>query len=248
MTKTEQPELIDGAAPYYHDAEAGIAIYCADCRELLPLIRRTSLDAVVTDPPFFMPAMHYQSRIRHPRSWGDTTALAEFWAGILDKGIPALKRTGHWLTFCNGDSYPVMYPEAYRRFDALACLVWNKGHVGLGRVWRHQHELVIAARWETSTFLEDGQLRADVFTGPATPSAERSHPVEKPLGVMLWLMKPVARPLGLILDPFLGGGSTLLAAQHLGCRAIGIDTEKPYCEIAANRLRQGVFDFGGQPR
>lgn len=224
--------------PYYeHD---GIAIYHGDCRDVLPALRQR-FDAVVTDPPFFMPATHYQSRVQYQRAWADTSILATFWAVIVDACVPLLKTTGHFVSFCNGDSYPVFYPEMYRRFDFLKLLVWDKGHVGLGRVWRNQHELAIAARWNTSKFSEDSILRADIFRFNATPSAEREHPVEKPVEMLTWLMTPITREGSLVLDPFAGSGSTLEAAKRIGRGAVGIEAEERYCEIAAKRLQQEVL-------
>lgn len=227
--------------PYYE--QDGITIYHGDCREVLPVLK-VRADLVLTDPPFFMPATHYQSRVKYQRAWADTSILATFWAVIVDATVPLLKHTGHFVAFCNGDSYPVFYPEMYRRFDFLKCLVWDKGHVGLGRVWRNQHELVIAARWDTSEFVEDGKLRADVFTFKATPSADREHPVEKPVDMLMWLMQPTTTKGSLVLDPFCGSGSTLDAAKRLGMRAIGIEAEEHYCEIAATRLSQGCLPLG----
>lgn len=64
------------------------------------------------------------------------------------------------------------------------------------------------------------------------------HPTQKPLELMLWLIRSYSRPRNLILDPFSGSGSTLVAARMTGRRAIGVDTDESYCEIAANRLRQ----------
>ncbi len=223
---------------YYQ--HGGITIYHGDCREILPNLVRC-VDLVLTDPPFFMPATHYQSRVRYQRAWSDTSILAAFWGVVLDAALPTLKQTGHFIAFCNGDSYPVFYPEMYRRFDYLKCLVWDKGHVGLGRVWRNQHELAIAGRWDTSEFNEDGKLRADVFGFKATPSANREHPVEKPVQMLRWLIEPTAPMGGCVLDPFAGSGSTLVAAKSLGLRAIGIEGEEHYCEIAAKRLEQEVL-------
>lgn len=221
--------------PYYEDDRT--TIYCGDLRDVpLP---KASVDAVVTDPPFFMPADHFQSRVKWQRSWGDVSVLGTFWATTLDSLLPAIKPTGHFLAFCNGDSYPVFYPEMYRRFDKCKCLVWNKGRVGLGRIWRHQHELIIAARWRESFSDIRGQLYADVITSAATPSKDRQHPVEKPVAMLRPLIEPITPEDGVVLDPFMGGGSTLLAARSLGRRAIGIEIEERYCEVAASRLAQG---------
>ncbi len=226
--------------PYYE--HAGITIFNADCRDVLPgLSGRGNL--FLTDPPFFMPATHYQSRVKWQRAWSDTSILGTFWSVILDAAIARLKPTGHLLTFCNGESYSVFYPEMYRRFDALVDLVWDKTQIGLGRMWRHQHELIIAARWETSLFYEDGQMRSDVLPVRATPSQDRNHPVEKPIALLQQLIIPTTKPGDLIIDPFMGGGSTLMAARILGRRAIGIDSEERYCEIAARRLQQEVMQL-----
>lgn len=225
--------------PYYE--QDGITIYHGDCRDVLPGLEKNSVDLVLTDPPFFMPATHYQSRVDWQRSWSDTSILAAFWRAVLDSVLPSLKPTGHFVTFCNGDSYPVFYPEMYRRFDFLKCLVWDKGHVGLGRVWRNQHELAIAGRWNESEFFEDGKLRADVLKFTATPPPERLHPVQKPAELLANIIEPTTPTNGLILDPFMGSGTTLEAAKMAGRRAIGIEGEERYCEIAARRLSQGVL-------
>jgi len=225
--------------PYYD--HAGITIYCGDCRDVLPILGEKLADLILTDPPFFMPATHYQSRQHWQRAWGDTSVLGMFWSSVLDLCVPRLRHTGHLITFCNGDSYAVFYPEMYRRFDSLASLVWDKGHVGLGRVWRHQHELLIAARWQSSVFHDDGVLRADVLKASATRSSCRTHPVEKPAGLFPDLILPTTPPHGRVLDPFMGSGTTLRAAKDLGRDAIGIETEERYCEAAAKRLAQEVL-------
>jgi site-specific DNA-methyltransferase (adenine-specific) len=229
--------LVLPVEPYYeHD---GITIYHGDCRNILPHVGK--VDAVITDPPFFMPATHYQSRVDWQRSWSDTSVLGSFWSQVVDLCVAQMKRSGHMLTFCNADSFAVFYPEMYRRFDFLKSLVWDKGRVGLGRVWRNQHELVIAARWKAAEFVDDNKLRSDVMQFKATPSSDRVHPVEKPVEMLGWLLEPTVPVGGIVLDPFMGSGTTLRAAKNSGRRAIGIEGEERYCETAAERLRQGVL-------
>jgi DNA modification methylase len=227
------------SGPYYRDES--VTLWHGDCREILPSLAPQSVDLVLTDPPFFMPATHYSSRTSWQRSWGDTSVLAAFWGVVLDASIPALRPTGHLITFCNGDSYPVFYPEMYRRFDVLKCIVWDKGSIGMGRVWRNQHELVIAGRWETSNFTESGGSRSDVIRAKVIPSG-RTHPHEKPVDLLARLIDKC--PPGTIADPFAGSGSSLVAAKAHGRRAVGVEVDERYCEIAARRLSQGVLDFG----
>ncbi|MDQ3044594.1 MAG: hypothetical protein M3R06_05510 [Chloroflexota bacterium] len=75
--------------PYYHDEAAGITIYHGRCEDVLPTLDTETVDLVLTDPPFFMPATHYQSRTTWQRSWSDTSVLAAFWSAILSADAEA---------------------------------------------------------------------------------------------------------------------------------------------------------------
>jgi site-specific DNA-methyltransferase (adenine-specific) len=209
-----------------------------DCLEMLDklIADGVMVDAIITDPPFFMPATHYQSRVDWSKSWADTTILASWWKQIVGKAIKVLKPEGHFMAFCNGESYPVFYPAMFPLFDKLKCLVWDKGHVGLGRIWRNQHELIIAGRNKGHLYKQDGKLRADVFTFKATPSKQRNHPVEKPVDMLKWLIDSVTEEGGTVLDLFMGGGSTGEAAIKSGRNFIGIELDENYYQIATKRI------------
>ena len=83
--------------------------------------------------------------------------------------------------------------------------------------------------------------RASNYAHGQLASEGKSHPTQKPLPLMQWC---VAFTSGTVLDPFMGSGTTLRAAKDLGRKAIGVEIEERYCEIAAQRLSQQVLDFG----
>ena len=90
--------------------------------------------------------------------------------------------------------------------------------------------------------LKPGQQKTDVWRFPAATPEERSeHPTPKPLGIMRFIVDISVRPGTCILDPFMGSGTTLLAAKLEGRQAVGVEQDERYCEIAAERLRQGVL-------
>jgi DNA modification methylase len=74
------------------------------------------------------------------------------------------------------------------------------------------------------------------------------HPCPKPVRFCTQIISRLTTPGQLVVDPFMGSGTTLVAAKQLGRRAIGIDIEERYCEIAAKRLEQEVLDFGPPPQ
>ena len=228
--------------PYY-EAD-GITIYHGDCLELAGDLPQC--DVIVADPPFLMPAQPYAARSEWARAWGDTAILARWWATALDALLPRLAGSGSAFTFCDDESYSVFYPGLYTRFPALSALVWDKGRIGMGSPWRHAHEFVLHGR-RSSAKWRGSSGETDVLKVTPIASAERYHPVDKPRALLAKLIAVSTDERNLVLDPFMGGGSTLDAAKFTGRRAIGIEIEERYCEIAAERLSQGVLDLGPRP-
>ena len=207
--------------PYY--SHGGITIYHGDCREVLPATR---FDVVITDPPYGLRPINGTGYGRNrTRIAGDETVdLTEWLLGVWDG--PAIM-FGLWQ-------------HAPRQRTPVRQLVWSKTNLGLTGSplpWRNSHEIawVFGSGWEASD-------RGTVWTTARQYAAQ--HPTQKPLDLMLWLVE-ASRPEWVVLDPFMGSGTTLRAAKDLGRKAIGIEIEERYCEIAAKRLEQEVLDFGG---
>lgn len=93
-----------------------------------------------------------------------------------------------------------------------------------------------------ATWPEPASYRTDVYTvGPTSRAARTGHPAEKPASVLRDLVARMTTPDSVVLDPFMGSGTTLVAAKDLGRRAIGIELDERWCEKAADRCRQGVL-------
>lgn len=220
--------------PYYE--HSGVTIYHGDCREILPHL--SEVDAVITDPPYGM-------KDRSDRS----TRLG---GGGLHSG--ALRRK-HWDAII-GDDEPfdpslwLAYPKVVllgavhfssRLPDSRAWLVWDKregtssdDNADCDFAWTNLHgpARLYSQLWR-------GLCRRGDENGMAL-----EHPHQKPLALMHWILKRCDLADGdVALDPYCGSGTTLLAAKQQGVHAIGIEIEERYCEIAAKRLAQEVFDF-----
>ena len=91
--------------------------------------------------------------------------------------------------------------------------------------------------------LTDSVPRFDIWDYRTVPPFECKHPCEKPLKMLQDIVVSCSRADAVVLDPFMGSGTTLVAAKQLGRRAIGIEIEEKYCEIAVARLSQEVLEF-----
>lgn len=226
--------------PYYQDD--AVTLYLGDAQDVLATLPDASVNTILTDPPFFMPAQAYAGRTTAwQRSWSDTSILSTWWGVIAEAMTRKVKFDGHLMTFCDDASYPVFYPALYTRWPNLACLVWDKTRPGMGTAWRSTSELVIAARKRSAYW--DGGAQGSVLSFAPVHASLRRHPVDKPEALMRALIEPTTPPSGTVLDPFAGGGSTLVAAAFTGRKAIGIELEERYCEVIAKRLSAGVLNF-----
>ena len=133
-----------------------------------------------------------------------------------------------------------------RPADTKMVLTWEKGeHVGMGDLalpWKPNTEEIYVLGCGFVGARTGSVLKHLAIAGCVGLRTSRWHPTEKPAGLLKELIAKC--PPGTVLDPFMGSGTTLVAAKELGRRAIGIEIEEKYAEIAAKRLSQEVFDFG----
>jgi DNA modification methylase len=116
-------------------------------------------------------------------------------------------------------------------------VVWDKVSYGLGNGFRAQHELICYASKGTPRVVSRSVGNVLSFKRDENDD----HPSPKPVGLIQKILEVVSQPGDLILDPFMGAGPTLRAAANLGRRAIGIELNERYCDVAARRLQQTVL-------
>ena len=212
-------------------------IYTGDAKDLVSEISPDTIDACITDPPFFMPAYHYQSRIDWGRSWSDTLVLSHWWEMICDELKRVVKHTGHVLSFSGGESYAAFFPVMFERWEYVRPIVWDKMRVGLGRIWRHQHEFILCARNKASYVPQDGKLRSDVLRHEAKLSRDRIHPVEKPISLLVDLIYATTPPGAIVFDPFAGSCSLAIAAKLTGRKFLCFEANDKYAELARQHIK-----------
>jgi len=212
--------------PYYE--EAGITIYHGDCREILPAAI-ASLDlpsCIIADPPYGVGKDYGE---------GSKDDLATFqWAVelVADAGLPASVHM----------SVSRLY-DLPRRPQWTA--VWNKplGMSGLIAYPIYPHWEPIAFYNIKGDYAGNNGHRSDVYEFMPIRADKEGHPTPKPEGLAAELIRFFNTYV--VIDPFSGSGTTLVAAKNLRYSAVGIEIEEKYCEIAANRLRQSVLNFEG---
>lgn len=228
--------------PYYDDGR-GIVIYHGDAREILPTLEPGSVDLVLTDPPYGTGGWR---RLEAGAGSNPSGSLVqEAWDdGALD-----------WLSLVDAPVVATFWPAARtsllleaataRGLTKHRCIYWRKPDpkpLPGGRTrWSVEPIWVLSHDGFVLTGGDDMFEMSALRRGCNAEWA--GHPYQKPVRLLCWGLAKFRA--GLILDPFAGSGSTLVAAKRLGVRAVGVETEERYCEIAARRLSQEVMDFGG---
>jgi site-specific DNA-methyltransferase (adenine-specific) len=194
--------------------EDGITIYHGDCRDVLPSLEPVGL--LLTDPPYNVGFDAFEA-----------TFDIDWWIDTLQ-------------TFSN-----VAFTPGIRNIWTYPKPTWVMCWAKPGSTRRNDTGGFNS--WEPLLVYTDRKIMTDYVHLPDCvnhASDEASdHPCPKPLRLFQFAMKQLSDEGMLVLDPFMGSGTTLRAAKDLGRRAIGIEIEEKYCEIAAKRLSQKVFQF-----
>jgi site-specific DNA-methyltransferase (adenine-specific) len=220
-------------APWYVDGQA--TIYNADALATLRAMPDESADLVLTDPPYnvgldyadFPDKLSPDAYRDWCRSWFAECKRVSRGPVVLTPGMV---------------SVPMWLADVERTHFILAWIKQNNcSRNYLGKTSGFQTwEPILQFGKSTKTLLRDS---IDVPIVQQTDTGD--HPCPKPLRLWRWLMSQYVDPGAVVLDPFMGSGTTLRAAKDIGCRAIGIEITTRYCEIAARRLGQEVLNLGG---
>jgi DNA modification methylase len=198
-----------------------------DCKAVLQTLPNESVDFVLTDPPYL---------VRYKDRSGRTIANDDNSGSVLSAFndlYRVLKPNTFCVSFYGWNSVAVFF-EAWKRagFAAVGHIVWHKGYASRRGFLNARHEqayvLVKGRPGRPAQPLDDVQ--------PWEYSGNVVHPTEKAVSVLQPLIRSFSRPGDLVLDPFSGSGSTLVAAALSGRRYFGIDLETKYVEIARRRV------------
>lgn len=200
--------------PYYQ--HGGMTIYHGDCREVVPALGQFEL--LLTDPPYGI----------GDRMKGGTWGAKQKYADLRGWDVAPEKEL--MLTLIDLAPRSIIWGGNYFSLPpSRSWLVWDKKNA--------------------VPTMADCELAWSNLNQPvkrlSLPVGKHSygHPTEKPLQLFSWCIQQAGSP-ATIIDPFMGSGTTLRSAKDLGHEAVGIEIEEQYCEIAARRLSQEVFDFG----
>jgi len=220
----------------------GITIYHGDCRETIRALGPSLVaDLVLTDPPYNASnsAVDFAEK---GFSAVDEKWDKDFKIDFVSEAWGALSATGSMLVFC---SYHLL--RDYLTWQKPRQIVhWHKANPfpAIAKVYTPSTEYVLWWTKGSPYTFNKSFAGVDYITTPICAGNERTeHPTQKPLTLIQQLLTVHAPERGLVLDCFMGSGTTLRAAKDLGLKAIGVEIEEKYCEIAARRLEQEVFDF-----
>lgn len=227
--------------PYYE--HAGITIYHGDCREILPHLKA---DAVVTDPPYLGARGESWQGNSAPLVVDYAPATTGLLDGLVAGSLCALEAGGWLVAFQDFPGCEYLRSSLSAPWMlAHAPIPWCKPAgafvpAGSANSVPKSVDFISAARIGTA---HNCQRTGYYCSQPYSPKSEIGRTGGKPVALMRAILGDFSVPGDLILDPFMGSGTTLRAAKDLGRKAIGIEIEERYCEIAAKRLAQEVLPF-----
>jgi len=213
----------------YYENENGI-LYCADCLDIMKQMPENSVDLVLTDPPYGIGASKgvggygIAKTNKYNDNWDKKRPSKKVFNDILSIGENAIIFGGNYFA----DLLPLSTHWIF--WDKKGCMKFKNPYSDGELIWTSYNY----KRTKKYICIQQGFIRDD--------KSKRVHPTQKPIPLIISLLKDYSNENDLVFDPFLGSGTTAVACEQLNRKWIGIEISEEYCEIAKKRIKsQGVL-------
>lgn len=228
-----------------------------DALELLKDIPSNSIDLIVADPPYFLSNGGVSNSggkfvSVDKGEWDKNEDIEAFYGKFLDESFRILKDNGSiWVFGTMHNIYTLGYLFTNKRWKILNNITWQKTNPAPNlscRMFTHSTETALWVRkskgkhtfnYKIMRELNDNKQMKDVWTTSTTSKREKvfgKHPTQKPLALIKRIIEASSNEGDVVLDPFVGSGTTMVAAKQLNRKTIGFDIESEFIELTKERL------------
>lgn len=237
-------------------------LWHGNCLQIMKSIEESSIDMIWTDPPYGIKSnddkalsMKREAALGQRRTTeednrsiasDDIEQMQSTVGGMLTQAVRVLKQDCCICCCCAGGGPIPVFAWMANRLDQdglkfFQAVVWDKGGLGLGWRYRCNYEFVMVShkdggklKWEHDGH---GKETANVVSIPKLQHLEKGHPTPKPEALTTHFLKLHAKPGDVLLDPFCGAGTTLVAGLKAGLKVIGIEIDKRWLDMAKERIQ-----------
>ena len=219
-----------------------------DCLEGLAAIPDKSVDAIITDPPYFLSMGHAGSRtnakagemLNSNRTFNDLAICTPFYKQLFSEYARVLKETGSFYFFTDWRGYAYYFPLLNAALPVRNLICWDKKS-GPGSFYSFAHELIVFGTYlpKTKSGVGTNVWREAAFnSGARSTNGEKVHPTQKPVELIAKMIEDSTEPGAVVLDTFMGSGTTAVACLRTGRHYIGFELDEKYHAIAQQRVEE----------
>ena len=206
-----------------------------DCLIAMKEIPDGSVDMILTDPPYTTPTITAFGR-EQVKNYADFTIQETYIRCLREEFERILKPSAPMFMFCDEQYYPPIHKVFYQ-WQSLQMIVWDKEKIGMGKPFRKRHELIFYANRSPMDYNRtDGITHYPTVLRYKPVGKERLHGAQKPLALVEDLIKGFSNENDIVLDLFMGSGTTGVACKNLNRSFIGIELDEAYFRIAQDRI------------
>lgn len=222
-----------------------------DCLEGLAAIPDKSVDVIITDPPYFLSMGHAGStttarrnsdQLQSNRAFNDLAICTPFYKQLFQEYARVLKEDGSFYFFTDWRGYAYYFPLINAELPVRNLICWDKKS-GPGSFYSFAHEFVIFGTYKPKTKNGVGSnvwRMAAFSSGAKATNGEKVHPTQKPVEIIQKMIEDSTEPGAVVLDTFMGSGTTAVACVKTGRNYIGFELDERYHAIAEARAAEAV--------